>query len=418
MKSSYTHFISKEEMENELVKVTDSNNIKKGGIPLSYNDDAIFLDESIGHSLVIGTTGSGKTQSISYPKIYTSILAGESMIIDDKNDEDYETFKDELKKNNYKVIRLDFYNYNGNKWNPLSLPYELFKKGEMDEALKLVEKVAYYLFEYTNEKNQDPFWITSSRSLFVGLTFAQFELAKGEVSIENVINSVNDLLDIITKVKKDVTISLLKNIEIMPKDTRGSVIAVFNHALLNYLKLSHLKDFLAKTDFDITDIFKEKVAIFVINSDERIYISSLFNLLIEEVLYLARKEKNKRLVNILLDDFDDYINFENFTKLLSDSRSNNLEFTILTRSLHRLSENYGDTNFENILSYFSRIIYLYANDQFTINYISTLCGLENADEPLVSETELKLLKTFDAIVLKSRMLPFKTKLLPYYQYKK
>ena len=54
---------------------------------------------------------------------------------------------------------------------------------------------------------------------------------------------------------------------------------------------------------------------------------------------------------------------------------------------------------------------------YTINYISTLCGLKKNNESLIPETELKLLKPFEAIVIKSRMLPFRTKLLPYYQYK-
>ena len=418
MKNGYTHFISKEEMEKELIKISRPSEIKKGGIPLSYDDNSIYLDDSTGHNLIIGSTGSGKTQTISFPKIYTSILAGESLIIDDHRKESYETFKEELLNNQYKVIELDFYNFVGNTWNPLSLPYKLYKEGEIDESLKLVEKIAYYLFEYTNDQKQDPFWITSARNLFVGLVMACMDLSKNEFSICSVVDSLSEdyLLNVVNETKDEVALSLLKNINIMPKDTKGSVIAVFNHAMLNYTKMSRLKSFLNKTDFNMEDFLNEKVALFVYNSDERIYINSLFSLFIEEVYYVARRGNNKRKINILLDDFDDYVNFENFPKLLADSRSNYIEITILTRSLHRLTEKYGETNFDNILSYFTRVIYLYANDEYTLNYLSKLCGNKNNEEALITPTELKLLKTFESIVLKSRYLPFKTKLLPYFQY--
>ena len=45
-----------------------------------------------------------------------------------------------------------------------------------------------------------------------------------------------------------------------------------------------------------------------------------------------------------------------------------------------------------------------------------MCGNVNDKECLISITELKLFKHFEALVLKSRLLPFKTKLLPFYEY--
>ena len=74
------------------------------------------------------------------------------------------------------------------------------------------------------------------------------------------------------------------------------------------------------------------------------------------------------------------------------------------------------TTLEHIIACFSKVIYLYANDEYTLEYVSNMCGNKNVDEKLITPTELKLLKTFECIILKSRHLPFKSKLLPFYQY--
>ena len=95
-----------------------------------------------------------------------------------------------------------------------------------------------------------------------------------------------------------------------------------------------------------------------------------------------------------------------------------MEFTILADSIHKLEEIYGETSLEHIISHFIRVIYLFATDEFTVDYISKMCGDKNNNERLITPTELKLLKPLEVIILKMRHLPFKTKLLPFYQYKK
>ena len=418
MKNNYSNFMTLDEMQNELVKVSSKNDVKKGGIPLCYDETSIYLDEGFGHSLVLGSTGSGKTQTTILPKVYTSILAGESFLIDDNKGEVYEIFEKDLIDNDYKIIKLDLYDFKGNSWNPLALPSKLYKDGEVDKAVKALEKIAYYLFEYTNNKEQDPFWINSSRNLFVGVALYLLENKK-EVTINSILNVVSNItIDILSELSDDnIAKSMIKSILTMPSETRGSVIAVFNMALVVYTKYNNLSNFLSNNDFELEDLLNNKVAIFVFNGHERSFISSLVLLFIEQ-LYFVAERNNKKRISIILDDLDDYINFENLIKFLSGARSNYFELTILVRSLNKLRDVYGEIAFEHIISYFSRMIYLYATDEFTLDYISKLCGDKSNSERLISMTELKLMKTFEAIVLKRRMLPFKTKLLPFYAYPK
>ena len=123
----YSSFISFEDMTKDLEKITDKKEIERGGIPLCYDDKAVYLDNRYGHTLVVGSTGSGKTQTVTLPKVYTSIYAGENIIIDDQKGEVYERVEKDLKDNNYKLYKIDFSNFDGNKWNALKLAYDLYK---------------------------------------------------------------------------------------------------------------------------------------------------------------------------------------------------------------------------------------------------------------------------------------------------
>ena len=69
---------------------------------------------------------------------------------------------------------------------------------------------------------------------------------------------------------------------------------------------------------------------------------------------------------------------------------------------------------------FGNIIYLLANDSETLEEISKLCGNQLTDkgfEPLVTVEDLKLLKTFESVILIPRLNPVKTKILPDYEIK-
>ena len=60
------------------------------GIPLINNGKEIWVDDGEWHNLVIGSTASGKTETIVQPMVKTLAKAGESMIITDPKGEIYE----------------------------------------------------------------------------------------------------------------------------------------------------------------------------------------------------------------------------------------------------------------------------------------------------------------------------------------
>ncbi len=420
MKNNYSSFISTEEMQQELEKISSKEQIKMTGTPLCYDEESIYVDHDFGHNLIIGGPGSGKTQSTILPKLYTAINATHSIIVDDGWGEIKSILDEDLKQANYKVFTFDFDNYTGNKWNPLDLVYKLYTNNKLDDAVMMLEKIANYILSDANSTTADPFWKECSVQLFVGTALYLFEKEKRLVTIQEIANKASKM----TKEEYDVlndndpAKAFLKVVMSAPTDTKGSIISVFNNSIMCYSYSNKINEFLSESDFNIEDLLNLRVALFIRGCHNKQYLTNLISIFIEELVYVGIVNRNKYVVNVILDDFNDFVPFENLGKILSNVRGVHIGFTLCSTSLHRLSELYGETSLEYILSYFDKIIFLHANDEYTLEYVSKMCGNKNSDERLITPTELKLLKQFEAVVLKNRHLPFKTKLLPFYQYKK
>ena len=87
----YSRWAKDKEIKEELdcVEITQKNS-KSAGIPLLLNEKEMWVDNGEYHSLVIGATGSGKTQCLILPMVHSLAKARESMIITDPKGEIYE----------------------------------------------------------------------------------------------------------------------------------------------------------------------------------------------------------------------------------------------------------------------------------------------------------------------------------------
>ena len=120
----YARWSSEQELKKVTTPVSVHSKIEKSGLPMGYDQTNLFINTSESHSLIIGASGSGKTQSIMLPMLKMSIMAGESFLIHDVKGELYRQFSSTLKENGYQLVLLDFQDKKyGNYWNPLMLPY-------------------------------------------------------------------------------------------------------------------------------------------------------------------------------------------------------------------------------------------------------------------------------------------------------
>lgn len=424
---NYAQWKNLSELKEQLTKIDKNINIKKSGNILTYDEEHIYIDDKPHHTLVIGSTGSGKTQSVVLPQTKLAMYSNESLLIKDNNGELYENIAENLKERGYKVYAINYDEpTKGNNWNPLSLPYKLYKEGNVDESQKSLEKIGYYLFQASAKSNSDPFWTISATQYFVGISLYLFEHAKEE---EINFNSIYDITcageekyddktyfqHLLSKLERTTPAYInLSGTLSAPNETRGGIISVFKQIIKIFVSRQNLSSMLSCSDFDLDEITNDKFAIFLIG-DVNMYTTRLEPLFVEQLqTVISLSKKSTRRINIILDEFESLVPLDNFSALLNRSRSLNIKFTLLIKSLIDLERQYGKENAEILKYTMGCIIYLLANDIYTLEEICRLCGNKSTGVPLITPEELKLLQTFEAIVLIPRMQPIKTKLLPDY----
>ena len=67
-----------------------------------------MVDNGEYHNLIIGSTGSGKTQAIVHPLVKILAKKGESMIVTDPKGEIYEKMLNFLRQKGYNIVILNF----------------------------------------------------------------------------------------------------------------------------------------------------------------------------------------------------------------------------------------------------------------------------------------------------------------------
>lgn len=417
---NYARWATKEEMLKVLKKVDINSNIQSSGIPMGYDKDNIYIKDDISHTLVIGAPGSGKTQAIMLPQVRMAIKANESFLINDVKGEILKEVGGELKKQNYNIIVLDYANLEiGDCYNILDFPYDLYKNSNKDKAIELLENIGYYLFHDYNDTS-DTFWENTAIEYFVGLVLYLFENAKREeINLNSVFSLSTQINDNIKKfvdsLDKNTTVyQYLSNTLTTLEETRLGIILTFSQRIKKFITKESLSNMMSKSTFDINNIGNEKTAVIVISGISN-YANTLLSILLDEIFYsIQLNAKNNNRFNLIVDEFDSLLSIKDFYGKLNYARGINIKITAFIKNLTNLSNIYGNKNKDLIRMCFDNIIYLLANDIYTLDEISKLCGNTN-NGPLISIEELKIMDYFNVIVLMPRMMPIKTKVKPDYE---
>lgn len=424
----YARWETKENMEKSipLNKINRDTEIKSSGLPMAYDEDYLYVDSKFSHSMVIGASGSGKTQTITLPMLEMSCRAGENVLIQDNMGELYEHTKDMFKENGYNVIRLDFNNADNssNGWNPFQLAYNFYKNKNTTGALDLIEDIAHYLLVDQNDFSGDSFWINSVVSYFTGLVLYLFE-NNNEVNLQSIYDLDSKVKDNVSEFmnkldKEKLAYISLNNILLAPTDTRASIFALFGQKIRRYVLRSNLMDILCKNDLDISS-FSEGKNIIYVNASYAEASKHLLTLLITQLVYQIENEGYKKNISVILDEFDNLLPIKDFSSTLNVLRHSGVMFTIVIKSFNEIYDKYSKEEADKLKNSFTNKLYLLSPDLNTLDEISQACGIgaivDDHEIPLVTVEELKTFKMFEAIAIVPRMMPFRTKLLPYYAMK-
>ncbi len=435
----YSRWATDKEMKQHLKKVDPKLETSDvAGIPLINNGKEIWVDAGEWHNLVIGSTASGKTESIVQPMVKTLAKAGESMIITDPKGEIYERNANELREKGYNIVLLNFRNpQNGNCWNPLTLPYSLYKAGNIDKATELLDDLAKNILYDESSKGQDPFWENTSADYFTGLSLALFEDAKEEQINLNTINLMTTVgeekIGGTTIMKeyfsdKDQSSPAYINVAstlMAPADTKGSILSVFKQKIKIFSSKQNLSEMLSHSDFEMADIGRKKTAVFIIIHDEKktyhplatIFVKQCYETLVDVAFENGGKLPFK--TNFILDEFANMPPLKDADAMVTAARSRLIRFTFIIQNFAQLTEVYGKEKGDTIKGNCGNWIYLISSELSALEEISKMCGDveskkddKTASTPLITVSDLQRLPMYTMVILRTREMPFKTKMVP------
>ena len=430
----------REIQEQENVEVVNMKHDKSdaAGIPLLYKGDNVWVDNGENHTLVIGATGSGKTQCIILPTVKILAKKRESMIITDPKGEIYEKTSNMLREKGYQILLLNFRDpQNGNAWNPMSLPYQMYKTGNQDKAIELLDDLALNILYDESNTNADPFWEKTSADYFSGVALGLFEDAKEE---EININSISLATTVgeekfggSTYIKeyfnaKDPASAASINASstiMAPNETKGSILSVFKQKVKLFASRENLSEMLSHSDIDLDSIGKKPTVVYIVIQDEKKTYHSLVTILLKQIyetLIRVAQENGGKLpvrTNFLLDEFANMPPLKDVTTMITAARSRQIRFTMIIQNFAQLDQVYGKENAETLRGNCGNLIYLVTTELKALEEISKMCGEvkskkddKTASTPLVTVSDLQRMKENDVIIMRLRMNPFKTHFTP------
>ena len=411
------------------------------GMPLINDGKTMWVDNGEYHTLVVGATGSGKTTALVHPLIHSLIKKGESMVVTDPKGEIYKEHAERLKSRGYNIIVLNFRDpHLGNAWNPLTLPYKLHKEGNVDKATELLDDIGNNIFK--DKKAQDPFWENSASDYFAGVALGLFQDAKEEEINLNSISYATTVGDekfagnstyikeyFLLKGEQSSAYTFASNTINAPKDTQGGILSVFRSKIRLFASREQLSEMLSYSDFDMSMIGKEKTAVFMVIHDEKTTYHALATIFIkqcyETLIDVAQKSPNGKLpfrTNFILDEFANMPPLKDVTTMVTAARSRDIRMTMIIQNFAQLNDVYGKDDAETIRGNCGNLIYLLTTELAALEEISKLCGEKKSKEkdktastPLVTVSDLQKMKMNEVIIIRQRMSPFRTKLIPSYQ---
>lgn len=454
-----SRFTSAKEIKKIFKKWNIGSNLNKGGIPVTFINNEVYYDDSSDHTLIVGSTGSGKSVSLIMPLIFNLADANESLVINDTKGELYNITSDYLIKKGYniKIINLrDALSSDG--WNPLHLPYKFFKENNLDEACDMIENFASSLTK--NLSSKDMYWEKSATAVLTALCYGIMEDAKNEDEV-NLYSIYNMLVEHGSKyIDRFNSLDLYFNQKPMGSLSKmayatgsfakGETRATLFSVLATVIKMfsdTGIANLTSRTDFELEDIGKKKTAVFLIIPDEKESRHQLATLFIHQCyqsnVYHAQSLETGSLpyrVNFILDEFANMPQIPNMANKITVSRSRNMRFYLVLQDFSQLKETYKESA-GTIKSNCTNWIYLLTSDNDTAKEISNRLGKYTISSSRVSASgkvsdsdfnisndlsllgrellmpdELMRFKFGEALFLKGRMNPIKSTLKPISSY--
>lgn len=409
---------------------------QEGGVILSDHDGQLIVDggDECRHVLVIGATGTGKSRLIIMPSLLYSLSANNRrsfVVFDVKGELEKETAAI-AKKRGYHIRKIDFREpENGDGWNPFFKINALYQQGGKNrkKAWKLLEEIIASIFTDGDNTRVDPFWRGVSSSLFRGICATIWENG-----IELSLSWIQKMRDSIPADSDDDLRGLLfRAADRLPKDsiarrnlegfrsgsnqTRGNILATFNTYLAPIIARDDIIDMMSSPrSVDFQEIALIPTVLYISLPDDSTALGALQGILLKQLMQELNEcaIRNGGCIPVRTEMYlDEICNIHpaipSLETALTISRSRGIRYILAIQSYSQLFGVYGAAA-ETIAANCSTWIALnIAKDETFRNKLSQLCGANPLGDPLITPSQLSLLKYEEGIIIRERSKPYFTR---------
>ena len=331
------------------------------------------------NTLLIGTTGSGKTRSYVIP----NILASEgSIVVSDTKGDLYDKLHGQLEAKGYRTMYIDFTDclHSPTGYNPLAY----IRMGGDDRPNEQdILSVARALYP---DMPTDPFWGYAARDLFSSLLGYTMSYLPAE---EHNLVSICRLLDTVADGRYEMLIDevaeeapyafAVTHYAIMKSGKEadkmiGSIRGICSAELSHYRFDGAKRLFTMEDQVRFEDLRYQKMALFVHISDVDRSMDRLVALLYEQLFRILIKSTEREgrpfyPVHVILDDFACGCRVADFESIISVIRSRGIYVSAAIQSIAQLETKYKERS-ATIVENCDTLLYLGGNDPQTARLIA------------------------------------------------
>lgn len=435
------HFQTDKEIANNF-KTVDYSSLSTTeieGIPIIAKENKKNYEITFSkpaHTMIIGTTGSGKTTTFINPtiQILSNTQNKPSMLISDPKGELYSLHAKSLIKRGYDVKVLDLRNpYCSIRWNPLERPFEMYQKMlSLDDCVKVNEEEGYYIFEdkiYYDEEEKnaavqvrkqeifdevyedlndvcsvlcpvtnksEPIWESGAKNFILAICLAMLEdsenpalgMTKEKFNFYNIMkiatNTQEDCEDLIDYFKNRSpiakSVSLSKQVLDASDKTRGSYLSTIFDKLSIFSDMS-ICSLTSANEIDFGDVATKPTALFLQIPDEKETRHTLAAMVILQAYKGLVAKANTypdlslpRSVYFLLDEFGNLPKIHKLEQMITVGRSRKIWLSLVVQSYAQLAKVYDEKTADIIKSNCNIQIFIGTTDLKTIEEFSKKCG--------------------------------------------
>lgn len=316
-------------------------------------------------TLNIGPSNSGKTHAGILPQLSEAVKENRAFVALDSKNIILPNIGNMLVQNSYNILTFDIRNTaRSHIWNPLYYPYQLYKDQKTEQCYQVLNDLASDIFVNNND-----FWESSAKDLFVGLCLLLFSESTdvNQINLRNIYylavtgfqkfassNYMQEYLNL-----KDEKFSLLaasiQTTLIAADETRQGILSTFYQSLRAFTVNDTIVNILSGNGISIEEVIKEKTALFLNYEDENPNNARILNVFLMQIyrMLISNHSQNSNVntyYSFFIDDFLALPKFAKIDDLLLGHKNRQITISFSINNFELLKKIYGKETTAALLS--------------------------------------------------------------------